>query len=71
MRNAGLLDVWDFRSRFAVLQRWEVPPTLEALQAAMAASDGQPAVMLELLRPLLLDVRSLRPPALHRHCPEP
>ena len=54
---AGLLDVWDFRSRFAPLQNWEVPPPLEALQAAAASPDGQPAVMLELLRPLLLDVR--------------
>lgn len=60
--SAGVLDVWDFRTRFSPLHKWGPPPTLEVLQAAAAAADGEPSVALELLRPLMHDVRPWRPP---------
>ncbi len=55
----GLLEVWDFRTRFAPLMEWEPPPPLEALQrAAIAQGDDGAAVFMQLLRPIITDVRS-------------
>jgi len=50
--------VWDFRTRFAPLMEWEPPPPLEALQrAATAQGDEGAAVFMQLLRPIITDVR--------------
>ena len=55
----GLLEVWDFRTRFAPLMEWEPPPPLEALQrAATAQGDDGAAVFMQLLSPIITDVRT-------------
>lgn len=56
--HPGLLEVWDFRTRFAPLMEWDPPPPLEALQrAAVAPGNEGAAVFMQLLRPLINDVR--------------
>jgi hypothetical protein len=55
---AGLLEVWDFRTRFAPLMDWDPPPPLDVLQRAAAApGDDGAAVFVQLLSPLVADVR--------------
>ena len=50
--------MWDFRTRFAPLMEWEPPSSLEALQrAATAQGDDGAAVFMQLLRPIITDVR--------------
>ena len=58
--RTGLLEVWDFRTRFAPLMEWDPPPSLEALQrAAIAPGNDGAAAFVQLLGPLIADVRSL------------
>ena len=70
--RAGLLEVWDFRTRFAPLMECDPPPSLEALQhAAAAPGDDGAAVFLQLLSPLITDVRRPVGSKLSEHAIQP